>query len=121
MTRVVQARANRCRRSSTAHRPNIASFRATSVGRALPGVFFEDVDPLEVIEAAAWRCELCGSEILRFVDCYDPQAATVDHHMPLSLGGHHVFSNMRAAHRHCNSSKNAKHPRDTQPVSVDKP
>ncbi|MFC8145631.1 hypothetical protein ACFUKV_28410 [Streptomyces paradoxus] len=44
------------------------------------------------------------------VDRYDPQAATVEHHMALALGGHHVRSIMRAAHRRCNLSKNATHP-----------
>ncbi|MEU3096471.1 HNH endonuclease [Streptomyces sp. NPDC006967] len=94
----------------------IASFRSTAAYRALAGAYFEDVDPLEIIEAAGWRCELCGGEIPRFVDRFDPQAATVDHHMPLALGGHHVYSNMRAAHRRCNSSKNAKHPHDLRSV-----
>ncbi|MCX5338538.1 HNH endonuclease [Streptomyces atratus] len=90
----------------------INGFRATSASRALPGTHFEDVDPLDIIEAADWRCELCGGEIPKKVDRYDPQAATVDHHMPLALGGHHVRINMRAAHRRCNLSKNATHPDD---------
>lgn len=90
----------------------IHSFRITSASRALPGTHFEDVDPLDIIEAADWHCELCGGEIPMEVDRYDPQAATVDHHMPLALGGHHVRSNMRAAHRRCNLSKNATHPDD---------
>ncbi|MFG3016810.1 HNH endonuclease [Streptomyces cinerochromogenes] len=90
----------------------IHSFRLTSAARALPGTYFEDVDPLAVIEAAGWRCELCGGEIPKHVDRYDPQAASVDHHLPLALGGHHVRSNMRAAHRRCNISKNATHPDD---------
>ncbi|MEV0174526.1 HNH endonuclease [Streptomyces sp. NPDC050803] len=90
----------------------IQSFRVTSAARALPGTHFEDVDPLTVIEAADWRCELCGGDIPKEVDRYDPRAATVDHHMPLALGGHHVRGNMRAAHRRCNLSKNATHPGD---------
>ncbi|MGW1736768.1 HNH endonuclease [Streptomyces sp. NPDC001999] len=90
----------------------IHSFRWTSATRALQGTHFEDVDPLAVIEAADWHCELCGGEIPKDVDRYDPQAASVDHHMPLALGGHHVRGNMRAAHRRCNISKNAKHPDD---------
>ncbi|MFJ8078873.1 HNH endonuclease [Streptomyces sp. NPDC096176] len=90
----------------------INSFRWTSASRALPGARFEDVDPLDVIETANWHCELCGEAIPQDVDRYDPQAATVDHHMPLALGGHHVRSNMRAAHRRCNTSKNATHPAD---------
>ncbi|MFF3326511.1 HNH endonuclease [Streptomyces sp. NPDC002889] len=90
----------------------IGGFRRSSASRALPGTRFEDVDPLDIIEAADWHCELCGGAIPKDVDRYDPQAATVDHHMPLALGGHHVRSNMRAAHRRCNTSKNATHPTD---------
>lgn len=93
----------------------IAGFRSAAARRALPETLFEDVDPLEVIEAADWRCQLCGGEIPQHVDRFDPQAATADHHMPLALGGHHVYSNMRAAHRRCNTSKNAKHPDDVRP------
>ncbi|WP_433549052.1 HNH endonuclease [Streptomyces sp. CA-294286] len=90
----------------------INGFRTSAASRALPGAYFEDVDPLDVIEAADWLCALCGGEIPEDVDRFDPQAATVDHHMPLALGGHHVRANMRAAHRRCNLSKNASHPND---------
>ncbi|MET9293666.1 HNH endonuclease [Streptomyces sp. NPDC003077] len=94
----------------------ISGFRKGAESRALPGTWFEDVDPLDVLEAADWRCELCGERIPQDVDCLTPLAATVDHHMPLALGGHHVRGNMRAAHRACNSGKNATHPTDRPAV-----
>lgn len=46
-----------------------------------------------------WRCQYCGVSIA------EPGAATVDHIIPVSLGGEDVDGNLRAACRSCNSTK----------------
>jgi 5-methylcytosine-specific restriction endonuclease McrA len=47
---------------------------------------------LVVLEAAGWRCVICGKP-----------AKCVDHVVPLSRGGDHRLSNLRAMCRRCNS------------------
>ncbi|MEV4440827.1 HNH endonuclease [Streptomyces sp. NPDC049577] len=66
----------------------------------------EDVDPLDVLDDHNWHCHLCARPIPRDVHFLDPEAATVDHVVPLARGGTHTYVNMRPAHRRCNASKN---------------
>jgi 5-methylcytosine-specific restriction endonuclease McrA len=65
----------------------------------------EAYDPLDIAERDRWRCSLCGRKIRRDVHYHAPTALTMDHVIPLSCGGHDVASNVRAAHRQCNSAK----------------
>lgn len=48
-----------------------------------------------------WQCQYCGSA-----------AENVDHVIPRSRGGLHVWENVVAACRRCNSRKENRHPRD---------
>ncbi|RLU79308.1 hypothetical protein CTZ27_37345 [Streptomyces griseocarneus] len=84
----------------------IAGFRANAERRAWPGVDIEDVDPVDVLDVHGWLCHLCARPIPRDVHFRDPEAATVDHVVPLARGGMHTYANMRPAHRRCNISKN---------------
>jgi 5-methylcytosine-specific restriction endonuclease McrA len=56
-----------------------------------------------------WKCHLCGEEISRVEVHPHPLSATVDHVVPLAVGGKHSYENVRAAHFHCNNKKGAKH------------
>lgn len=51
-----------------------------------------------ILEVYGTKCHLCGDGIL-------PKHFSIDHVIPLSLGGNDDFSNLRPAHRSCNSSK----------------
>lgn len=60
----------------------------------------------EVYERDNWVCQLCSQLV-------DPEARgadgpSLDHVIPLSLGGYHTRSNTQLAHRWCNSRKGAK-------------
>lgn len=61
----------------------------------------------QVLDRDGWTCQLCLEPI-------DPQPAdlrskgSVDHIVPLALGGHDVLSNIRAAHVGCNSAAGAR-------------
>ena len=52
-------------------------------------------------------CHLCGQVIDKTLPYTHPKSFTVDHVDPLSLnpGGALDYSNLKAAHRSCNSSK----------------
>lgn len=56
-----------------------------------------------------WRCRLCGRVTpKRLRGSCDPKAPEVDHIVPLSRGGGHVWHNVQCACRQCNSRKGAK-------------
>lgn len=66
----------------------------------------EVVNRVAVFKRDAWRCHLCGFDVLkRAADGYHPANPTVDHVVPLSLGGDHTMANLRTAHAICNSIK----------------
>ena len=67
--------------------------------------FVEDVSKSELLERDGWICHICGLDIERNLSWPDPGFATVDHVIPLSLGGEHSMKNCRAAHLSCNCSK----------------
>lgn len=53
-------------------------------------------------------CHICGRDIDYTLPHLDPGAFVVDHVIPLRRGGEDALSNMRAAHRSCNSTKRAR-------------
>ncbi len=69
------------------------------------GAFVADVDHLKVFEADGWKCHLCGKTIRQDLPPHHRMGPTIDHIVPISRGGTHEPSNVRAAHRKCNSSK----------------
>ncbi len=52
----------------------------------------------EIYERDGGRCHLCNCKVAR-------RDATVDHLVPVALGGEHTRANVALAHRSCNSSK----------------
>ncbi|MFG2748022.1 HNH endonuclease [Streptomyces xanthophaeus] len=67
---------------------------------------YEVIKRAAVFERDDWRCHLCGQEVRRkAADGYHPANPTIDHVVPLSLGGDHVMANLRTAHAFCNSLK----------------
>lgn len=52
-----------------------------------------------LLERDSWRCGICKKRIRSLKD------ASIDHIVPLSVGGEHAKENVQAAHRHCNCAK----------------
>lgn len=59
----------------------------------------------EIAERDAWRCHLCGDLVDSQLSWPDPMSPSLDHVVPLSLGGSHTPENVRLAHVRCNSAK----------------
>ena len=53
-------------------------------------------------------CHICGEVIDYDLPYSDPMSFVVDHVTPITKGGEDHPSNMRAAHRECNSKKRAR-------------
>lgn len=66
------------------------------------GCTIESVNKNEVYERDNWTCHICGERVPRDVEDNHPLHASIDHVIPLSLGGSHSMSNVRLAHRQCN-------------------
>lgn len=71
------------------------------------GVAFERVDPAIVHARDAWRCGICGGRVDRRCKSPHPRSATIDHVVPMSLGGGHTYQNVQSAHWQCNVRKAA--------------
>lgn len=63
------------------------------------------IRPLDVYERDEWVCGLCSLPVDRAVSYPDPLSPSLDHVIPLSLGGHHVMENVQLAHLSCNVRK----------------
>lgn len=59
----------------------------------------------KVYERDGWRCRLCGKRLNRKAKVPHPSAPTIDHILPIALGGTHTYENIFAAHFRCNSAK----------------
>lgn len=69
----------------------------------------EDVRPQVVFERDKWKCHICGGKTRkrpRFKR--DPEMASLDHLVPLSLGGEHSYANTACSHLACNLRKGTK-------------
>lgn len=70
---------------------------------------YEPIDRRKVFERDGWHCRICGCEV-QHTKQWQPQQATVDHIIPLALGGDHKYENVQCACMACNSIKS-----DTMP------
>lgn len=67
---------------------------------------YEPINRRKVFERDKWRCQLCGGKI-RVTDEWHPKQATIDHIVPLALGGDHTYANVQSCCMECNSQKGA--------------
>lgn len=74
------------------------------VGRAESGGYTRQ----EVFERDGWVCALCRRKIKKSARSPDPLSASVDHIIPLSLGGSDSLSNVQSAHLSCNVAKGTR-------------
>lgn len=67
--------------------------------------YVADVWRAAVFERDGFRCKLCGGRLAMKQKAPHPKSPTIDHVIPLSLGGTHEPANCQSAHFWCNSAK----------------
>lgn len=85
-----------CRRSGTLQRIHLR-WRGVLRGERIP--------LSRIYQRDRGVCQLCGKRISRRFAPPDPRSATLDHIVPLSLGGRHASENVQLAHFGCNARK----------------
>lgn len=85
-------------------RNNYHKRRALKAGSAASGAFANAT----VFERDGWVCGLCDEPVPRDAVYPDPLSASLDHVVPLSLGGAHSLENVQLAHLSCNVRKGAR-------------
>jgi hypothetical protein len=96
-----QANATYCSRRCTTRAGNDVRKQRVRAART------EDVWRSKVYRRDRWCCQLCGDPVDRDAQVPHPLAPTLDHILPLSLGGEHSYGNVQLAHFICNSRKGA--------------
>lgn len=66
------------------------------------------ISPKVVFERDGWRCQICGCKVNRKAKWPHKRYPTLDHILPLSKGGLHVWENVQCACYACNMAKKAK-------------
>lgn len=69
--------------------------------------FVERVFRAKLYERDNWHCQLCHKPVLMEKPVPHPLAPTLDHIVPLAVGGDHSYANTQLAHFICNSRKGA--------------
>lgn len=85
-------------------RANYERRRARKMGAAVGKSFTNAA----VYERDSWECGLCGEPVDSGLEYPDPLSASLDHVVPLSLGGAHSLENVQLAHLSCNVRKGAR-------------
>ena len=62
----------------------------------------------EIFERDGWRCHLCRKPVRQDVSRLHDEGATIDHIIPISLGGEDEPANVATAHWKCNRDKGAR-------------
>lgn len=95
-------------RESAARRPHQRRDAARKRRAAIRSVHVEDVSSIEVHDRDGWICGICQQAIPRVTVWPHPLSPSLDHVIPVSLGGQHSYSNTQASHLVCNMSKGAR-------------
>ncbi len=66
------------------------------------GATVEKVDPFEVFDRDGWVCGICDEPVDPKLRHPDRMSASLDHVVPISLGGDHSYANTRCSHWICN-------------------
>lgn len=70
------------------------------------GVEYEPVNKLKVFDRDGWRCQICGRRTPKArMGSMAGNAPELDHRVPLSKGGGHLYSNVQCSCRRCNHEK----------------
>lgn len=73
--------------------------------KRLNGVFIEEVSKTVVADRDKWTCQLCNKRVLKKLSYPHPMSWSLDHVVPISLGGEHSYANAQLAHLVCNIRK----------------
>lgn len=65
----------------------------------------QDYSRIDILNRDGWTCGICNKRIDRRRKFPDPKSASIDHIVPLSVGGADVPANVQAAHWECNIAK----------------
>jgi hypothetical protein len=84
------------------HNARIARVTRRARQRQIPR---ESINPRVVYVRDGWRCQLCHRIVDRRLPPTHPRSASLDHIIPLKLGGTHEYRNVQTAHRNCNTEK----------------
>lgn len=68
-------------------------------------VAYEPIDRLRVYERDGWICGICEEPVLPDERSPHPLSPSLDHIIPISRGGDHLYGNVQCAHFLCNSLK----------------
>ena len=71
-------------------------------------IYSESFTAREVFVKANWRCRQCRRRVYQGDPAWSDRQATLDHIVPVSKGGLHVWSNVQCLCRACNLSKSDK-------------
>lgn len=72
------------------------------------GATVERFSHAEVFERDNWTCGICAEPVDRDLRFPDPMSVSLDHIVPLALGGDHSRANTQCAHLTCNVRKGAQ-------------
>lgn len=61
----------------------------------------------KIFDRDGYRCHICGKKTDRTKRAPHPRAPTLDHLIPIALGGEHAPANVATAHFLCNSTKSS--------------
>lgn len=84
---------------SSRERARRAAYNARNRG----ALVVEKFDPYDIFERDNWTCYLCGGSLNRHAHVHAMDAQSLDHVVPLSMGGAHQPANVKACHFGCNS------------------
>lgn len=79
------------------------------------GVPWELIDRAAVFARDGWKCHLCGELVDRLALFPAPESPSLDHVVPMSRGGGHLWGNVATAHLGCNVRKGAGAARPSPP------
>lgn len=79
--------------------------------------FIEDVSRVAIGTRDKWICRLCGKRVNKRLKFPDPMSQSLDHIVPIALGGEHSRANTQIAHLVCNISKGSRL-RDPQQLAL---
>lgn len=69
------------------------------------GRVYRLIDRFEIFKRDSWTCGICGRMVDPEARYPAAESASIDHVVPISLGGDHVESNVQCAHLRCNLAK----------------
>jgi hypothetical protein len=96
--------AKRCKRCNKRRAKNLYGNGKHSVRAKLLGVAYETVHASVVFKRDRWKCGICGKKTSKSKQVPHKRAPTLDHIIPMSKGGGHLYSNVQCACFECNSN-----------------